>query len=145
MRQKTVQAATRKIRSSKQPIVDRLHLAPTKNWRRNLFASQTRREIGALRRTLRAGKYDAVLDLQGAVRSAVLGRMAGCRRFIGETEPRERIARWLFNERVATTGQHVIEQDLELAKAIAGDKLTYIQPPLPIDPAAESWANGLMR
>ena len=130
--------------SSKQPIVDRLHLAPTKNWRRNLFASQTRREIGALRKTLRAGKYDAVLDLQGAVRSAILGRMAGCRRFIGETEPRERIARWLFNERVATTGQHVIEQDLELAKAIAGDKLTYIQPPLPIDPAAESWANGLM-
>ena len=101
--------------SSKQPIVDRLHLAPTKNWRRNLFASQTRREIGALRKTLRAGKYDAVLDLQGAVRSAILGRMAGCRRFIGETEPRERIARWLFNERVATTGQHVIEQDLELA------------------------------
>ena len=46
--------------------------------------------------------YDAVLDLQGAMRSAVIGRMAGSRRFIGESEPRERAARWLFTERVDT-------------------------------------------
>jgi heptosyltransferase-1 len=129
---------------SKQPIVDRLLLAPTKQWRRNLFARQIRREIGTLRTNLRAGHYDAVLDLQGAIRSAVLGRMAGCRRFIGEAEPRERVARLLFTERISTHGRHVIQQDLELAEAVAGDKLTYVQPPLPVDPAAESWADNLL-
>jgi heptosyltransferase-1 len=66
--------------------------------------------------------------------------MAGCRRLIGEAEPRERPARWLFTERVATRGAHVIEQDLELASAIAGDDLSPAQPWLPVDPAAEAWA-----
>ncbi len=94
-----------------------------------------------MRRALRAGDYDAVLDLQGAIRSAVVGRMAGCRRLIGEAEPRERAARWLFTERVATHGAHVIEQDVELASAVAGDDLKFTKPWLPVDPAAEAWAD----
>ena len=44
----------------------------------------TRAEIGALRRELRAAGYSAVLDLQGAIRSAVIARMTGCPRRIGE-------------------------------------------------------------
>ena len=34
----------------------------------------------------------------------------------------------------------MIEQDIELASAVAGDALTPVQPFLPTDPAAESWA-----
>ena len=82
-----------------------------------------------------------MIDLQGAIRSAVLARLAGCRRLIGEAEPRERAARWLFTERVATRGAHVIEQDVELASAIAGDDLSPVQPWLPVDPAAEAWCD----
>ena len=88
---------------------------------------------------LSAGEYDAVIDLQGAIRSALVARLAGCRRLIGEAEPRERAARWLFSERVATRGVHVIEQDVELASAIAGDALAPVEPWLPVDPAAEAW------
>ena len=79
--------------ASTQPIVDHLHLAPTKQWRRNPLAGKTRLEIGTLRQQLKAGNYDAVLDLQGAIRSAVIGRMAGGRCVIGPAEPRERAAR----------------------------------------------------
>jgi len=70
--------------------------------------------------------------------------MAGCRRVIGEAEPRERVARWLFTEMVATGGAHVIEQDVELASTIAGDTLKPVQPWLPVDPAAEIWADALL-
>ena len=85
-----------------------------------------------------------MIDLQGAIRSAVVARLAGCRRVIGEANPRELPARWLFRERVATHGAHVVEQDVELAAAIAGDKLTPVSPLLPVDPAAEAWAAEIL-
>jgi heptosyltransferase-1 len=127
-----------------QPLIDRLHFASTKEWRKAPFSSQTLHEIKVLRAALRARKYDAVIDLQGAIRSAVVARLAGGRRLIGEAEPRERAARWLFTERVPTRGAHVIEQDVELASTIAGDRLAPVAPWLPVDPAAEAWANAIL-
>jgi heptosyltransferase-1 len=50
----------------------------------------------------------------------------------------------LFTERVETRGVHVIEQDLELGSAVAGDELCPVQPMLPFDPEAEEWADELM-
>jgi len=127
-----------------RPVLDGLHLAPTRDWRRSPLSTKTLHEIRALRRTLRAGDYDTVIDLQGAMRSAVIGRMAGCPRLIGEDAPRERAARWLFTERVKTHGAHVIEQDAELASAIAGDDLHPVLPWVPVDPAAEAWIDGIL-
>lgn len=124
-----------------QPLVDGLHFAASKQWRKKPLAAATRSEIAALRRNLKSQRYDAVLDLQGALRSAVISRMAASRRYIGESSPRERAARWFFTERVETHAPHVIEQDIELASAIAGDVLTPVQPRLPFDPAAEAWAD----
>src|SRR6266702_1087158 len=134
----------RPVRSPAQPVVDNLHLAPTKAWRRNPLSHRTIGEISDLRKKLKAQTYDAVLDLQGAVRSAVVGRLTGCRRRIGEAEPRERAARWLFTEHVTTHGPHVIEQDLELAEAVAGDVLGFKKPWLPVDAAAEAWCDELL-
>ena len=132
-------------RSPAQPVVDQLHLALTKDWKKAPLSGKALSEIKILRRSLRAGRYDAVLDLQGAIRSAVVGRMAGSGRLIGEAEPRERAARWLFTERVITRGAHVIEQDLELASAVRGDDLKFTQPWLPVDSAAEAWADEILR
>jgi heptosyltransferase-1 len=125
-------------------VVDRLYQAPVKAWGRDPLSSKTRHEIIGLQRELRASDYDAVVDLQGAVRSAALARMTGCRRRIGESRPREWAARWLFTERIATCGTHVIEQDVELASAIAGDQLAAVQAWLPVDPAAEAWCDQLL-
>lgn len=131
-------------RKPAQPLIDHLHFAPTKDWGKAPFSRITIQEIRALRSALRACKYDAVIDLQGSIRSAVVARLAGCRRVIGEAKPRELPARWLFTERVATRGAHVIEQDVELVTAIAGDKLGPVEPWLPVDPAAEAWANEVL-
>lgn len=129
-------------RSTATPVVDFLHFAPVRQWKRRPFTARTAREIMALRGELRAAGYDAVLDLQGAIRSAVLARFSACRRRIGEAHPREWPAQWLFTERVATRGAHVIEQDLELASAVAADELAPTHPLLPVDPAAESWCSS---
>ena len=138
------QATAKAERGAAQPLVDQIHLAPVKAWGRRPLTLRTAREIGSLRRELRAGGYDAVLDLQGAVRSAIIARMAGVQRVIGELHPREGAARLLFSERIATHGAHVIEQDIELAAAVAGDTLAWVAPRLPIHATAESWCERLL-
>ncbi len=127
-----------------RPVVDRLRFAATKQWRKAPFSSKTLHEIKALRSSLRDAEYDIVLDLQGSLRSAVIGSLTGSHRRIGEAAPREAAARWFFTETVVTTGAHVIEQDVELASAIAGDELQTLRPWLPIDPAAEVWADTVL-
>lgn len=131
-------------RGPQQPLVDNLHPAAVKAWARNPLSGKTTSEISRLRRALLAVRYDAVLDFQGAVRSAWIGKMTGCRRVIGEAIPREKLARFLYSEKVPTRGVHVIEQDVEIASAVAGDALEPVQPLLPIDPAAEAWCDNLL-
>ena len=129
--------------NSRSPLVNRIHLAPVKQWGKSPLSSQTLSEIKALRRSLQSCNYDAVIDFQGAVRSAWIALMAGCR-LIGESRPRERLARWLYSEKIATRGVHVIEQDIELAAAIAGDELAPLLPLLPVDPIADAWAAQIL-
>jgi len=130
--------------SADNRLIDRLYLAPAKKWGESPLSRETIHELKVLRRDLRAGAYDAVIDFQGAIRSAAIGRISGAPRLIGESSPREWGARWLFNERIATSGAHVIEQDVELAAAVVGDNLSPVHPWLPVDPAAETWANGIL-
>jgi heptosyltransferase I len=127
------------------PLVNRTHLVRAKNWARSPFRSQTLREVRALRQELRAERYDMCIDLQGAVRSALTGRLAAAPRMIGEDQPREWAARWLFGERVRTQGAHVIEQAVEVCAAAAGEPLAPILPPLPVSCDAELWADEVLR
>lgn len=131
-------------RSASRPLVDRLYAVPAKRWSRRPLSRRTLEDIRGLRQQLREAAYDAVIDMQGSVRSGVVARFTGCRRIIGEESPREPVAKWLFQEKVATTGEHVIEQDMELAAAVAGDELTYAPAVLPYDRAAEEWCDALV-
>ena len=130
--------------SPSQPLVNRIYAAAVKDWSRNPLGSNARGKIRELRKVLRAAGYHAVIDFQGAIRSAWLGRMARSPRLIGEADPRERAARWLFTQRVATRGIHVIEQDIEVAAAVAGDALEFTEPLLPVSEAAEHWCDRLL-
>jgi heptosyltransferase I len=70
---------------------------------------------------LRRQRYDAGLDLQGLLKSAVLARSAGARRTIGfpRTHLREPMARLLYTETVDPgDAVHVIDQNLRLAGAV---------------------------
>jgi heptosyltransferase-1 len=134
-------AASGAARDAARPLVDQVYLVPAKDWSRDLFGSGTWAGIGKLKSKLRAAEYDAVIDLQGAVRSALVARMTGSKRIVGEARPREMAAKWFFTERVKTAGEHMIEQDLEVASAIAGDALQFTRPALPVDLDAEEWCD----
>jgi heptosyltransferase I len=125
------------VRGPRMPLVDRIHLAPAKQWARAPLSMATLRDLQRVRRELRAARYDICIDLQGAVRSALLGRWSRAPRLIGEDKPREPMARWFFTERVATHGVHVIEQAIEVVERVVGDVLPATLPWLPVDEAAE--------
>lgn len=131
------------VDAQSQPIVDQIHTASTKQWRKRERWRETLGEIGSLRSELKDSEYDVVVDLQGGLRSAILGRMATSRRLIGSATPREKGADWLYNDCVATHSAHVIDQAVELIASIAGDELQAVAPALPRDSAAEAWAEEL--
>lgn len=125
------------------PLVDRLHIVPAKQWARRPLSPATWKDMARVRREVRAMRYDVAVEMQGAVRAAMVARWARTGRIVGEAQPREGIARWLFDERVETHGVHVIEQSVEVANAIAGEQLPIPLPLLPRDPAAEARAAQL--
>lgn len=124
-------------RSSAMPLVDRVYLAATREWKRRPFSGETLADIRSLARELRAGRFDLCVDMQGSIRSAVIGRLAGAKRFVGPAEPREREARWLYGERIRTVARHVIDQGCELLGAAVGERLSPAQVVLPVDEMAE--------
>ncbi|MBM3778879.1 MAG: glycosyltransferase family 9 protein [Acidimicrobiia bacterium] len=72
-------------------------------------------------RTLRRARYDAVLDLQGLLKSAVLARAAGGSRTIGFAREhlREPAARFFYTDAVDPGGAtHIIRKNLALAAAL---------------------------
>lgn len=123
---------------SSRPLVDRIHTVNTKQWRKSMLSTRTWLEIIKSVRGFRAPRYDVAIDFQGAIRSSILARWSGADRIFGFTNPREGPARMLYTDPVAATGMHIIEQNLSLATAVAG------QPPLKMstmefqkDPRAE--------
>jgi heptosyltransferase-1 len=130
-------------RTPSMPLVDALHILPAKRWAKAPLSSATWRDMRRVRHELRDAHYNVAVDMQGAVRSAMFARWARTGRVIGEAAPREFAAKWLFDERVATRGVHVIEQSLEVANAIAGESLPMTLPLLPYDPAGEAEAQNL--
>ena len=128
-------------RTVSRPVVDGVLEADTRLWRRQGLSRATAAAIRQLRGELRANEYDAVLEMQGAIRSAVFARFTGCRRILGDARPREAPARWLYTEPVNAQSEHVIDRGYELVSAIAADFLEIGVPPLPIDRAAETWCD----
>jgi len=85
----------------KGPIVGRVHLAKTKMWKRAPASPATLRSIVGLRSALRKESYDLAVDMQGTLRSAVIGRMSGSGRLVGYSDPRERLAATFYKARRA--------------------------------------------
>jgi len=138
-------AASPLMRGPEMPVADVLYSVPAKRWARNPLSFATLTQIGAVWRTLRTEHYDLCIDLQGAVRSAWIGRMASAP-IVGEAQPREPLARWLFHRRVETVGIHVIEQAREVVAAAiqpyTQQALSRSPAALPIDAKAERWCDG---
>jgi heptosyltransferase I len=139
-----LRAGSDSVRGPAMPLVDIVYLAATRVWKRRPFSRETLGEIRSLARGLRGERFDLCVDMQGSIRSAVIGRLAGAQKFVGPAEPREREARWLYGQRVQTAARHVIEQGCELLGAAVGEVLSPAKVVLPVDEAAERDCDALL-
>lgn len=131
--------------SAQRPLVDRVHTVNTRQWRRAPFSAATWERVAASLSDLRAACYEVALDLQGAVRSSVLARWSGAPVIYGEAQPRENVASMFYTYRVITGGEHIVEQNLSLAEAVARRPLKIPPVQLPHDLAAEQECDQRLR
>lgn len=96
---------------------------------------------------VRAGRFDLVVDLQGLLRSAMLGRVSGAPIRVGFANGREG-SPWLYTDRVPvpTLGMHAVDRYLLVARFLGAST----EPPgvsdfpLPVDAAAEDRVSALL-
>ena len=120
------------------PVV---HLAlplPIREWKRFPRSGALLRSIRQLRGLRR--NYDVVVDMQGTLRSAIAGKLAGGERLCGYADPRESPAKLLYSRRLLRQGAHVVEQGAALLGQACGLELAPGFAPLPVEEDAERWA-----
>lgn len=100
--------------------------------------------LASLRRLSRDVAYDAVVDLQGLIKSAVIARVIGARRRIGfsQVHLREPLARWLYGEAVDPGPElHVIRKGIGLMRTLGVEEVAIEFPlTMPTSPAAAAVA-----
>jgi heptosyltransferase-1 len=105
------------------PAIDEVIPVASRRWRRSLPAPSTWREMADFRRALRARSYDAIIDTQGLLRSALIARAArGCRHGYDAGSIRERAASLFYDIRHSIArSQHAIVRN----RALTGFALGY--------------------
>jgi heptosyltransferase-1 len=83
--------------------------------------------LGKLRAQLRTEAYDVVLDAQGLLKSAVLGKLAGAPVFgFDARSARESQAAWFYNQTAqVASGLHIIEKNRQLVAGMFGTDVAF--------------------
>lgn len=97
------------------PYIDEIIIFEKKKFKTKAGFCQN---IGTFRRRLRETKWDAVLDLQGLFKSAVIAFLCGAKVRLGTCNMRE--GSWLVSKPVrgAQAGGHIVERYLDVARAL---------------------------
>jgi heptosyltransferase I len=131
-------APRRGPRSAQRPLVDNIHTVKLVQWRKSLLTLATVQQIATVWNDVRDTRYDIAIDLQSAIRSAVLARFSGAREVFGAAEPRESPASLFYTRQAITYGTHVVEQTVSLIASLAQRNLKIPAAALPCDPASET-------
>jgi len=92
-----------------------------RRWRRTLLSPQTWREIAQLRVRLQARQYDAVIDTQGLIKSALIARIAPGRRFGKDWLSAREPLRPFFHRTIRVSWKlHAVERNRQLAAKALG-------------------------
>jgi len=114
------------------PTVDEVIEVPTAAWRKRPASFLTWSELFKLRGRLRAAGFDAAIDFQGLLKSAMLAWLSGAAHVYGfpRRELREPLARMLYSHCVDAPDRHMVDKNLALAAAV-GAKSGPVEFPLP--------------
>lgn len=131
-------------RGPAKPLVDVVHMFDVRGWRANPLSTRSRANSRALLAELRAQHYEIAIDLQAAVRSALLNWLSRAPERVGFKKPRELPAKILYTRSIETPAVHVVDQGVQLANVISGVNETKPEFPLPCDTEAGHWRDEVL-
>jgi heptosyltransferase-1 len=131
-------APLRGPRSLQRPLADWVHIVNLRGWPKSLATIATLQQIATVWNDVRAARYEVAVDLQGAIRSALLARWSGAKAVYGAVEARESPASMLYTRTAVAHGSHVIEQNVSVVEAVAQQKMKICGVEFPRDPEAEA-------
>jgi heptosyltransferase-1 len=104
------------------PAVDRVMPVAWRRWRKSLWSPATLREIADNVRTIRAERYDDIIDTQGLLRSAVIARLpSGRRHGYDRSSIREPLASAFYDVRYSVSRDlHAVERNRILTGRVLG-------------------------
>lgn len=108
------------------PAVRRVIPVAVRRWRAAWWRSSVWSEIGAFRRALGAERYDAVIDAQSLLKSALISRCAeGRRHGMDRASAREPLAALFYDVRHRVPrGSHAVERNRQLTASALGLSLS---------------------
>jgi heptosyltransferase I len=103
------------------------------------------KQLPKLVRELRTANFDAVIDIQGLLRSAVLSRLTGCSRRIGYANGREQ-SPWFYTEThdIPTRAMHAVDGYLRLCERLGASLPDQVTFPLPLADAHRHFVEHLI-
>jgi heptosyltransferase-1 len=132
-------------RSPAKPLVDVIHPLDAAAWRSAPLSDETWGETVDAVRDLRAARYEAAIDFQGLMKSALVAQASGAPLRLGFADPKESAAKLFYTRAAARTGTHVVEMNLGLAHVLTGQEAAPARFELPRDPDAEAWCDAELR
>ena len=132
------------------PALNEIVPVDTRSWRRArrpLAVAETSGALVALRRHLRAARFDVAIDLQGLIKSGVITAATGAPLRIGfaAAHCREGLNALFTNQRVAPppSARHIVDRYLALVEPL-GARARAVEFVLPTDAAAEARVDGFL-
>jgi len=132
-------------RSPAKPLVDVVHPLDAAAWRSAPLSDETWGETVDAVRGLRAARYEAAIDFQGLMKSALVAQASGAPLRLGFADPKESAAKLFYTRAVERRGRHVVEMNLALSQALTGGEPPPARFELPHDPEAEAWCTAELR
>lgn len=119
------------------------HVIPIalRRWRKHLLDKNTWREISAFKRLITANHYDAIIDTQGLLKSALITSQAkGVKHGYDQQSIREPLASYFYNRKYAVSyQQHAVIRN----RTLAALSLAYVPPDTSPDYGIEAPATSL--
>jgi len=113
------------------PMINKLWIINKDAWKRIKSVRITIKELRALFKSLKAEKYDLVVDLQGLLRSGIIAKATGAPVRVGFKEAREG-SRFFYTHTVRSGKDvHAVDRNLEIAKFLGCD-ISDIRFPFPL-------------
>ncbi|MCE5334262.1 MAG: glycosyltransferase family 9 protein, partial [Desulfobacteraceae bacterium] len=116
------------------PLIEKLWVFDKNAWKKFGNLPGTFCELRALAASLRAERFDLVVDLQGLFRSAIIGLLAGTGERAGFESAREG-AKYTYKYRVKTPAElHAVDKNMLVARFLGCDAAEPVFPLPPLGP-----------